>query len=225
MNKPLNIIITWATGMVWEGILLTCLASPYIWKVLIINRSLYDLKHPKLTQIIHKNMFHLDEIGDQLIGYDACYYAIWTTSLRKTDEQYHRITHDLTIYIAQQLYIYNPDMTFCYISGKWTDRSGTSLSSWINIKGLTETDLLDVWFSETYMYRPWFIKPYPWAKHTQPIYTYLGRTGRFFKTFVPSAYTTLEDVATSMIAVSIYGYDKDALECVDIKKTATKIDQ
>lgn len=73
------------------------------------------------------------------------------------------------------------------------------------------------------MYRPWFMKHYPWAKNTQPIYKYLGRTGRFFKTFVPSAYNTLEEVGKSMIYVSMHGHEKDALESIDITKTAHQI--
>jgi len=219
----INIIITWTTGMVWEWVLLTCLDSSHIWKILIINRSRYNLEHPKLTQIIHKNMYDLSEIEDQLVGYDACYYCIWTTSLRKTDKEYKKITHDLTLYIAQLLYKNNQNMIFCYVSGKWTDRSGNSFSSWINIKGKTETDLVDIYTKNAYMYRPWYMKPYPWAQNTQSIYIYLGRAGRFFKTFVPSAYNTLEEVGKSMISVTLDGYKKDALECVDIKKTARKV--
>jgi len=45
--RQLKVIITDATGMVGEGVLLHCLQSDEIAEVLIINRKLYDLSHPK----------------------------------------------------------------------------------------------------------------------------------------------------------------------------------
>ncbi len=224
MKTPINVIITWATGMVGEWILHMCLESDQIAKILIINRSRYDYTHPKLTQIVHKNMFDLESIEDQLSGYDACYYAAWTTSLRKSDDEYFRITHDLTLSFARTLYAHNPEMTFCYVSGKGTDRTGKSRSSWINIKGKTEQDLTTVWFPKTYAYRPWFIEPIEGLQNTQSIYTYLWRTSRFFKTLFPGSYCTIENIGKSMIYVSTHGYAFDILECVDIAETSKKID-
>ncbi len=49
--KTLKVIITGATGMVGEGVLMHCLQSNEIEQVLMINRRHYDLSHPKLKRI------------------------------------------------------------------------------------------------------------------------------------------------------------------------------
>ena len=42
----IKIIITGATGMVGEGVLLECLEHGEVDKVLIVNRRPYNFKHP-----------------------------------------------------------------------------------------------------------------------------------------------------------------------------------
>jgi uncharacterized protein YbjT (DUF2867 family) len=54
-KKPLNIIITGATGMVGEGVLHECLRNPDVASVLIINRKPSGVVHPKLTEIIPRH--------------------------------------------------------------------------------------------------------------------------------------------------------------------------
>ncbi|MFD2144491.1 hypothetical protein [Mucilaginibacter antarcticus] len=41
----IKVIITGATGMVGEGVLLHCLNSPEVAQVLIVNRRHYNLQH------------------------------------------------------------------------------------------------------------------------------------------------------------------------------------
>jgi hypothetical protein len=46
-------IITGATGMVGEGVLLECLNHPDVEQVLVIYRKPGGVSHPKLREIIH----------------------------------------------------------------------------------------------------------------------------------------------------------------------------
>jgi N-acetyl-gamma-glutamylphosphate reductase len=48
-------IVTGATGMVGEGVLLECLKHPDVEQVLVINRKPGGLSHPKLREIIHSD--------------------------------------------------------------------------------------------------------------------------------------------------------------------------
>ena len=50
-------IITGATGMVGKGVLFECLDSPDVESVLIVNRSPLDIKHDKLTEIVHSDFY------------------------------------------------------------------------------------------------------------------------------------------------------------------------
>ena len=74
-------IITGATGMVGEGVLMECLNHPDVERVLVINRKPGGVSHPKLREIIHGDFFALASIEPQLVGYDACFSH---TSVRPT---------------------------------------------------------------------------------------------------------------------------------------------
>jgi hypothetical protein len=50
-------IITGATGMVGEGVLLACLDHPDVEQVLVINRKPGGVSHPKLREIKHAYIF------------------------------------------------------------------------------------------------------------------------------------------------------------------------
>ena len=68
-------IITGATGMVGEGVLLECLNSPEVEQVLVINRKPGGIAHPNLREIIHSDFFDLSPIEPELKGYDACFFC------------------------------------------------------------------------------------------------------------------------------------------------------
>ena len=49
-------IVTGATGMVGEGVMHECLLHPDVSEVLIINRRPSGFTHPKLKEIVHKDL-------------------------------------------------------------------------------------------------------------------------------------------------------------------------
>jgi N-acetyl-gamma-glutamylphosphate reductase len=62
-------IITGATGMVGEGVLLECLNHPDVERVLVINRKPGGVSHPKLREIIHADFFNLSPGSIPLAGH------------------------------------------------------------------------------------------------------------------------------------------------------------
>ena len=107
-------IITGATGMVGEGVLLECLAHPDVEQVLVINRKPGGVSHPKLREIVHADLFNIEPLASQLAGYNACFFCLGVSSVGMDKDDYRRITYDLTLGFAQTLARINPDMTFCY---------------------------------------------------------------------------------------------------------------
>src|SRR5712671_245497 len=101
-------IITGATGMVGEGVLLECLNHPDVEQVLVINRRPGEVYHPKLHETIHTDFFNLAPIESQLTGYDACFFCLGVSSIGMSKEEYKRITYDLTLNVAQLLARSNP---------------------------------------------------------------------------------------------------------------------
>lgn len=93
-------MITGATGMVGEGVLLECLDNPAVEKILIVNRRLYNATHPKLQEIIIPDFFQLEAFEKELTGYDACFFCAGISSVGMKEEAYHRITYDTTLHFA-----------------------------------------------------------------------------------------------------------------------------
>ena len=112
----IRVIITGATGMVGEGVLLECLANTTVSDVLVINRKPGGRSNPKLREIIHKDFHDLSPIKDQLKGYDACYFCLGISSVGISKAEYKHITYDLTMHVGQTLVEVNPNMVFCYVS-------------------------------------------------------------------------------------------------------------
>jgi len=96
-------IITGATGMVGEGVLLECLNHPDVEQVLVINRKSGGVTHPKLREVSHNDFFNLAPIEQQLIGFNACFYCLGVSSVGVSKEEYAHVTYDLTLSVAQLL--------------------------------------------------------------------------------------------------------------------------
>lgn len=219
MNK-LKVIITGATGMVGEGVLHECLHNPEVEKVLVIGRKPCGYSHPKLTEIIHDNFFDISLLNDRLTGYNACYFCLGTTSVGKTEADYTKFTYTLTVTFATCLATFNPDMTFCYISGVGTDSTEKGRSMWARVKGKTENDLMKLPFRQVFNFRPAGIEPFLPLKpsHTYyKTYKYFGWLFSIMKVVAPNYVVALRDIAAAMINASLVGYSKHILEVKDIK--------
>ena len=214
----INAIITGTTGMVGEGVLYECLLHPDVESVLVINRTPCGIKHEKLKEIIHKDFLDLSSIEDQLKGYNACYFCAGISSMGKSEEQYKRITYDLTLNFANTLLRSNPDMTFCYVSGVGTDSTEKGRSMWARVKGKTENDLMKLQFKAAYMFRPGYIQPTKGLKNAYNAYKIFVPFYPILKKLFPKYVTTLREIGLAMINVTLYGSDKKILECRDIVK-------
>jgi uncharacterized protein YbjT (DUF2867 family) len=72
----MKVILFGATGMVGQGVLRECLLDPEIGSALAIGRTVTGLRHPKLREIAHENLFDLSPIAKDLSGYDACFFCL-----------------------------------------------------------------------------------------------------------------------------------------------------
>lgn len=222
MNK-LKVIITGATGMVGEGVLHECLHHPDVETVLVITRKSCGYSHPKLTEILHKDFFNISSLSDKLTGYNACYFCLGNTAVGKSEAEYNRLTHTLTLNFAQTLATLNPGMTFCYISGAGTDSTEKGRTMWARVKGRTENDLMKLPFKQVYCLRPGGIEPFLPLKPTQTYYKtykYGGWLFALMKLITPNYVISLKDLAASMINASLTEYPKNILEMKDMKLLA-----
>ena len=76
----MKVIIFGATGMVGGGVLRECLLDSGVEQVLTVGRNATGIRHEKLGELIHADMFDLASIEDELRGYDALLQAANPTS-------------------------------------------------------------------------------------------------------------------------------------------------
>ncbi len=207
-------IVTGASGMVGEGVLHECLQSNDVEEVLVVGRRSCGYIHPKLKEIVHANMYDLSSIEEQLKGYNACFFCLGMSSLGVKEPEFTKVTYDLTMHFGKTLSRLNPDMTFCYISGRGTNENGKLM--WQRIKGKTESDLMKLPFHQVYNFRPGVIKPTQGLKHTLPLYKWLGWILPIINTISPESVVTLKQIGNAMINVTLKGYNKKILEVGDI---------
>jgi hypothetical protein len=213
---PIKVIVTGATGMVGEGVLLECLHHPEVESVLIVNRKVSGFTHSKLKEIVHKDFFDLSTIKDQLKGYDACYFCLGVSVIGMKEAEYYRITHELTLNFATTLAQLNPQMCFCYVSGAGTDSSEKGRIMWARIKGKTENDLMKLPFRTVFAFRPGVMQATKGQKNTLTAYKYLSWMFYILKVVAPNAVLRLSQVGRAMINVTLRGYSKNVLEIKDI---------
>jgi uncharacterized protein YbjT (DUF2867 family) len=213
-------IITGATGMVGEGVLHECLRHPEVEQVLIINRKPSGESHPKLKEIILPDFFNLSAIEGQLQNYNACFFCLGVSSVGMQEAEYHRLTYDLTMHMAQTLARLNPQMVFCYVSGAGTDSTERGRSMWARVKGKTENHLRQLPFRETYMFRPGYLHPTPGLKNTKKYYAAFSWLYPILRRFLGKYASTLQELSLAMINAATKGYEKPVLEVEDIVKLA-----
>jgi len=219
MDK-LKLIITGATGMVGEGVLLECLNSAVVAQVLIVNRKHYDLQHPKLTELLVPDFFDLSKVTEQLTGYDACFFCAGVSSIGMKEDVYTRKTYDLTLHFAETLAKLNPNMVFDYVSGSHTDSTENGGVMWARVKGRTENALTRLPFKAVYNFRPGFMNPVEGQKSIKPLYKAISVLFPLVKLFIPKQLLSLHEVGTAMLNTVLKGYPKSTLEIVDIKVLA-----
>ncbi len=217
----LNVILTGATGMVGEGVLHESLNHRDVKSVLVINRKKCNVEHPKIKEIIIDNFYDLSSIENQLLGYNACFFCLGTTSIGKSEELYSKITFELTRTFADTLVKLNPEMTFCYVSGSGTDTSEKGKLMWARVKGKTESYLLSL-FPKAYMFRPGLIIPTKGLKNTLRPYKILSPLIPIIKLIIPNFICSLKEIGVAMINSSTKGFNKNILEVKDIKILAQK---
>ena len=215
-------IVTGATGMVGEGVLLECLSNSDVEEVLIINRKPSGFQHPKLKEIIHKDFQDFSSIESQLKGYNACFFCLGVSSVGMKEEEYYKLTYTLTLHVANTLLKYNPDMTFCYVSGASTDSTEKGRMMWARVKGKTENDLMKLPFKQVYNFRPGAIEATKGQKNVLSYYKYFSWLFPVVKLFAPNAVIKLKEIGQAMINTVTKGYEKQVLEVSDIKTLAAR---
>jgi uncharacterized protein YbjT (DUF2867 family) len=218
----MRVILFGGSGMVGQGVLRECWLDPGVVQVLSVGRRPVGPNHPKLVSLVLPDLTQLGPIEDQLRGYDACFYCLGISALGRTEAQYRSVTYDLTLAAGRTLARLNPRMTFVYVSGAGTDRSGQGPRMWARVKGQTENALLQLPFQGVYLFRPGAIQPLHGLRSKTPLYRVIYVLLRpflpLFLWLAPSSVTTTEKVGRAMIRVVREGAPDPRVETREINR-------
>lgn len=222
----MRVILFGATGMVGQGVLRACLLDPRVEQVLVIGRRTTGQQHARLRELVLDDLFTVPALGSQLDGYDACFFCLGVSAVGLKEDAYRRVTHDLTVTVAEALVSRNPQMTFIYVSGQSTDGTAKGSVMWARVKGATENAVSAMPFRATYMFRPGYIQPLHGIKSSTPLYralyAVLAPIYPVLRALFPRNVTTTDAVGQAMLIAAMGGAPKHVLENHDINELATK---
>ena len=214
----MKLVVFGATGMVGAGALREALASPDVDHVLSISRRPCGVSHPKLRELVVEDLFDVAGAEPQLVGYDACLWAVGVSSVGLDEAAYARMTEELTLAWARTLLRLNPDFSFCYCSA--AGAGGRQM--WARVRQRVEGALQSMPFRHAGAVRPAFIRPAPgitsrvWFYQAgitllTPVFPILERT-------LPSIVTSSERLGRAMLRVVQGRADRFILESSDINR-------
>jgi uncharacterized protein YbjT (DUF2867 family) len=216
----MKVMLFGASGMVGQGVLRECLSDAGVDKVLSVGRSASGYRHAKFAEVVLADLSRIEDLGDALAGYDACFDSLGPSSTGMSEADYTRQTYGLTLTIANALVARNPAMTFIYISGAGTDSSEHGRVMWARVKGRTENALLALPFKSAYMFRPAAIQPLHGVRSKtaayRVFYALLAPIMPLLKRALPQYVTSTEQIARAMLKVARDGAPKRVLESADI---------
>lgn len=214
----MKVILTGGTGMVGEGVLLECLESPEIERVLSVSRRPSGHVHPKLVELLVPDFRDLTRVEAQLSGYDACFYCAGVSSVGMSEADYTRVTYDTPLAFAQTLARLNPNLVLVHVTGAHTDGSERGKIMWARVKGKAENALMRLPLRAVYNLRPSLMKPVPGQKNLKTSY----RVGLVLYPVLSLVFPglSLSQVARAMIRCAREGAPKQVLEAADIKALA-----
>lgn len=217
----MKLILFGATGMVGAGVLREALAAPEVESVLSVGRHPSHVSHPKLRELIIPDLFDFAAVEQQLVGYDACIWAIGISSVRLDEAAYAKVTEELTLTWARALLRLNPVFSFCYCSA--AGAGGRSM--WARVRQRVEGALQTMPFRHAGAVRPAFIRPGPGIRSRtrlyqaalvvlRPIFPLFSLFARLFPWF----FTTSERLGRAMLRVVEGRGDRFILESADINR-------
>jgi uncharacterized protein YbjT (DUF2867 family) len=214
----MKIILFGATGMVGAGALREALADPDVEAVLSVSRRTCGVQHPKLRELLLGDLFDVASAEAELVGWNACLWAVGISSVGLGEAEYARVTEDLTLRWAQTLLRLNPEFSFCYCSAAGAD----GRPMWARVRRRVERAIEAMPFKHAGCVRPGGIRPGPGIRSRVKLYQFLIALFRpvfpLLVATVPGLVTTSERLGRAMLRVVQGRADRFILESADINR-------
>lgn len=205
--------------MIGQGVLRELLARSEVTEVLSVGRTALEQQHPKLKELLRKDLFDWSDCEAQLTGIDAVFFCLGVSSSGMSEADYTKVSYDLPLGVAKVLKKTSPGLTFCFISGAGTDGTGKGRVMWARVKGQAENALQQLGFKAVYCFRPGYIQPMDGIVSKTPSYRLMYKfTSPLYPLFkgLTSQVTSTRQLGFAMVEVALKGFPKPVLESADL---------
>lgn len=215
----MRVLLLGGSGMIGQGVLRECLQRPEVTEVVSVGRTPLEQQHPKLKELIRKDLFDWSDLEAQLTGIDAVFFCLGVSSGGMSEAEYQKVSSALPLGLARVLKKTSPGLTFCFISGAGTDSTGKGRTMWARVKGQTENDLQRIGFKAVYCFRPGYIQPMDGivskTKSYRLMYQFTSPLYPLIKG-LKGLVTSTRQLGFAMVEVALKGFPKPILESADI---------
>lgn len=218
----MKILITGATGLVGQGVVMACQASAAVERLAVLVRKGGDAP-AGLEEIVLRDFLQASSVTPLLGGFDACFYCAGAPPVGTPEAEYRRVTLDATLAVAKAWAAANPAGRFLYVSGAYADPDSRVMP--LRIKGETERALSALPI-ETVMLRPGGVRPVEGTgtRHgaLKPLYQLGGPLMKLAERMTPGMATSNEAIGRTMLVLAAMPSPPDVVECDQINALAAK---
>ncbi|HVJ37736.1 MAG TPA: oxidoreductase [Stenotrophomonas sp.] len=219
-SAGLRILLTGATGLVGQGVVLACQSSAHVAATTGLVRRPGDVA-AGVGEIVLSDFRRLAESGVALGGFDACFYCAGATPLGTNEARYRQVTLDTTVAVAHAFAAANPQGRFLYVSGAGADPASRFMP--LRVKGETER-VLSTLPIRVVLLRPGAVRPVAGTgtRHAllKPLYWAGSPLIRLAGAAAPSRVTSNLTLGEAMIALTRMDEPPLIAECGDINRIA-----
>lgn len=199
----MHILLTGASGLLGQGVLNACLASPVVHRVTVLARRPLAHADERIEVLLLEDFAQAAAVSDRLAGIDACFYCAGAPPVGTAEHEYRHVTVDLTLAVARAYAAANPQGRFLYVSGANSDPDSRLMP--LRVKGEVEVALQTLPI-RTVMLRPGGILPEQGTRSPHGVLRALHALARPLQGTlirnVPSAATTNGGIGRAMIALA-----------------------
>ncbi len=155
----MKIIITGATGLIGAEVVRQAIVDDAIDELILLVRSEPEIKHPKITVVLHNNFLDYSAVTEYFSKADAMAWCLGISQTQVSKTQYEIITYEYLDACAQFCLQINPAIRFLFVSGDGADSTEKSRTLFKRIKGKAENSLLQSGLKDIFHYSSRCSKP------------------------------------------------------------------
>ena len=199
----MRILMTGATGLVGQGVLVEALADPRVSAVAVLGRRPLGHPDPRVEDLVVERFDALEGVLERLAPFDACFYCAGAPPIGTREPDYRHVTLELTTPVARAFAERNPGARLHYISGAYSSPASRLMP--MRVKGETEAALQALPVSSV-MLRTGGIQPahgelspHAWMR---PFYALAAPLMGLGVRLLPGALTSTARVGRAMLALA-----------------------